>query len=289
MPDAVKMDDMAVCPKCQTPLAENAPFCIQCGLPSAPVSWQKKWLPYLIGGLVVVLLTLIAAYGGYLKVGGNQGIATLNKSGAVDSESNKLKATTGALPDDVRLWLEHLKRVDDARVAMQNRYLPALMSFATGFQNSDLEQIADPDSDIEALNKARADKAIKKVNSVDKEFRDLISDFQKLPPPSECLPIADKYNSALVANMEATHKLFGAIAKAGTDTESALTELLTMQGESYKTIDAVVDNANGLVEALCDKYGAPNLYELFVETKSSKIGIPGSGLDDLLKGLGSGR
>ena len=242
-----------------------------------------------MGGFVVVVVTVFAAYGGYLKIGGNQSASFVNKSGQLDSQGDGLKVVQRALPDDIRLWLEHLKRVDDERVAMQNRHLPALMSFATGFQSADLEQIADPDSDIESLNKARADKAVKKVEDVDKEFRALILDFQKRPPPLECLPIADQYNSALVANMEATHKLFGAIAKIGSDSESALTELLSMQGESYKTIDAVVLKANGLVEAICKKHGAPNKYELFVETKSSKIGIPGSGLDELLKGLGSGR
>ncbi len=281
---------MNVCRKCNSAITEGSPFCSQCGNSVIPPGFKQRFLPYLVGILIVGLTTIFLAYGGYLKIGGSQNSRALELSGEIEPKDKKVSVQKGALPEDVRLWLEHLKRVDDSRVELQNSMLGKLNSqIQELYSNRILDLTEDEpetaDERASQFKKGRSADSSKLVESVDKEFRNLIRDFQSVIPPEECLPISDLYSSALIGCMESTTKLISVLGNAITNQSMDISELMKMQGESYKTVDQPVSKAQDLVQAICDKYGAPNQYDLYFETGGSKTAVPGMGMEDVLKGL----
>ncbi|MGI8923557.1 MAG: hypothetical protein ACR2HJ_05865 [Fimbriimonadales bacterium] len=171
-------------------------------------------------------------------------------------------AVSERMPEDVRKWLEHMKRVDEKRERFNSDFAQTLLkSIAKLRPGAFIEE-----SEANADQARRSGEAGQVVASVDTFFSDLTREFQSLAPPAECRPIAEKYSSVLLETRNILTEVISGINSG--DTAS----LEKLQGTSYKRIDAGAAETNDRIGALCSKYREPNRYSVFVD-KGNGLGV----------------
>ncbi len=264
------------CPKCGMDLPAQAPFCPACGAgDSTPSRWVKIG-PFLVGLLVLGAAALALYRTGLLKLPGTSEPALAaaghagptavvpGETGPALSEPGESEPTTekpGGMPEEIRAWLDHLKRIDRKREQLNTD----LASEATAMIGTLQPGVY---AETEA-GQAAADDAKRRttaetfIENVDKRFQDLTAEFQKVPPPEECRRIAAQYTEALLGTRELTLALLEALQARSIQQAAAL------ESKSFSRIDQPVDNANKLIDALCQKYGEPNVWQLYVERSSA--------------------
>lgn len=295
------------CPKCHAQLNYEAPFCVYCGTVLQPNNAKRvpNWVPLLAGLLILGILAFtVRSLGGFRLSGKANNENPLSIAGKLPSpllatpkemeqpktvlgessaESPKLgiagkRDDTGLalessrMPDDLRNWLRHLKRVDMKREEMNRKLAGELFEKALSIRPGTFTDIDELEADAER----RKNIASQEISNLVPEFRELIREFHKLAPPTEAQPIAQEYDRALIAMMEMTQEIMNALEKQD------LSTLMGMLNSSYSRIDERVKNTNERVDQLCKKYNEPNVYQLFVETPSPG----GTYYQDILKGLG---
>ncbi|MCH8275094.1 MAG: hypothetical protein IH851_09920 [Armatimonadetes bacterium] len=182
-----------------------------------------------------------------------------------------------AMPPDIRAWLEHLKRVDRRREALNRELAPKLINLALNLQPG----VFSDEEELQSEANRRMNEAQTSIGGVTPGFQDLIRDFQSFAPPQECRRIADEYNALLFGLTDMVQKVTKALEAKD------LGSLYTMLGSSYSQIDQRASNANVLVDHLCRRYREPNIYVLFVETQGGTgVGIGMGDIEKLLRGLG---
>jgi len=195
------------------------------------------------------------------------------KLGVQEKIDNPALALEGSrMPDDLRNWLRHLKRVDRKREEMNRKFAGELLETALIIKPGMFTDEAELEADAER----RKSIANREIANLVSEFRELIREFHELPPPTEAQAIALEYDKALLAMMEMTQE----IAKALENED--LSALFGMMNTSYSRIDERVQKTNERVDQLCKKYNEPNVYILFVESPSTG----GTYYQDILRGLG---
>ncbi len=183
--------------------------------------------------------------------------SVLTEPGTVSSEG---VGTVGMrMPDDIRRWLEHLKRVDLRREGANTQ----LGSELTGLVVSLMPGVFVDPEEAEANNQKRRSTAQAVFRQVDNLFADIQKDFYSLPPPRVCQPIAEEYSSALENTRAMVLDLIEAVASLD------MGKAMSLQNQSYARIDARVATCNAMIEALCQRYREPNRYHLFVDKPSS--------------------
>ncbi len=304
------------CPKCNANIQPQAPFCTTCGeiLSVSSGNQLPKWAPYLAGGIILFLLFLSLNVAGVLQIpglskasdevalGGESGSPLVVLPGKNNSDAATQYGGAGSaldiqgstpnplamqgentdatssfdgstMPADIRAWLRHLKRVDEKRESLNRelagKFMSAIMELRPGFVLDEEEMLQDLEN-----RKGQASALIDEVQTL---FSSLIRDFQSLPPPPACQRIADEYNSALLSTKDMTQEIFRGLQDAD------IGKLYSLLNTSYSRIDGKVENANQYIDQLCKRYNEPNVYRLFVESKSSSVDVSG-----LLKGLGVG-
>lgn len=282
------------CPKCAFDVGTSK-FCPQCGkgLDVAFSSKRPRALWLLVPAILLVSAAVLYATGTLrlrgddgdpsLRIGGSAQDVALRQSGDNKPPTLALQGDTAppsvnqtgiTMPDDVRKWLEHLKRIDKQREGFNSTFAMKLIGKIGSLQPGTYFE-EDP---------ARADEAHRRgeasgiVGDVDTFFSNLATDFQSLPPPAECGPIASQYASVLLE----TRAMLGQISTAMTNLDTRALE--AMQGTTFQRLDTKAEDTNDKIEAICKKYHEPNKYEVFVD-KSSAIGI-GSALTDAGPSLG---
>jgi hypothetical protein len=268
-----------VCPKCAFDVG-NARFCSQCGTSfDASIRGNNRFLPLLIaaGGALALFGVLFAT--GVIQLGGRSRDAALTVPGGTPGPGLRKDAGTAApnlalnaeapgpglqeegigMPDDVRKWLEHLKRIDRMREAYNSSYAMTLIGKVGSLRPGTFldEEAASID---EAQRKAAASGL---TGDVDNFFAKLTQDFQSLPPPAECAAIAGEYAGVLLE----TRGMLGQIDQAIRNLD--IHSLESLQGTTYARLDAKADGTNTLIDAICEKYQEPNKYEVFVDRGNS--------------------
>ena len=271
-----------VCPRCGFD-AGSAKFCVQCGSPlDDSLRQTRRMIPLLATGLGLVLIAGIVLASGALRLRDKEGQAGIRvpatgedvglKSRG-DSQSPAL-AVAGKqddpgvrqkdlrMPDDVRKWLEHLKRVDKKREDYNTAFVMKLMG-----QIGHLQPGTYIDEDSAANDETRRkNSAHEVVDGVDSFFASLTQDFQSLQPPVECGPIAAQYSAVLIETRGMLEQITTAITNLDTHALEA------MQGTTFDRLDTKAEETNGSISSLCEKYDEPNKYAVFVD-KGSALGI----------------
>jgi hypothetical protein len=267
------------CPKCAFE-AGDARFCSQCGTAfDAALKSKRAMLPVLAAlGLGALLLGGLFATG-VLRLGGRADDSALRvPGGAEDVSLRKEGGATGpdlavrgeapapgvqeqglGMPDDVRKWLEHLKRIDRLREGYNTTYAMTLLGKVGSLRRGTFmdEETAAID---DAKRKASAEGF---TGDIDSFFAKLTQDFQSLPPPAECASIAGQYSSVLLE----TRGMLGQIDAAITNLD--IHALESMQGTTYARLDTRADETNTLIDDICEKYQEPNKYQVFVDKGNS--------------------
>ena len=239
----------------------------QTGPAAMPLPIKKSKLGWIVAGIAAALLMCLGVYGFLAKTGKGGGDALAKRA----SMGGPMLAKTGkeaplldvtaknpaAMPDDVLRWLQHLERIEKKRGTLMRGLLA---SFATmlksgGEQGTDLQSLkalatGDPDApDPKMAPDIIADQA----TDSKKEMDALRKDFDSYPPPAECQTIADSYGHALDETGHAVTDIVGAMAGWKEDPQAAVKRLTNMEHTSGD-IDKFGTEADGKVQAICDKY-----------------------------------
>lgn len=294
---------MNPCARCGSSLVQGAAFCPHCGTPTAPQSdrWPRV-LSVVVGVLILAAVAFTLQRAGVLQLFGSSE-ASLGKDGgvppslALGGEGGTSVSKPGdappsltvpgdpapsigrdrrGMPDDVRAWLDHLKRIDRERERLNTdlgaEAIAMVGSLQPGtFAETDAEAAAQDDS-------RRRGTAGTFIEHVNQKFSDLTRRFQSVPPPDECRRIAAEYNDALLGTRELMADLIRALENLSIQQAAAL------EGKSLRRVDMPVQSANALIEALCRKYEEPNVWHLFVERGSGVAS--GMGAAAALEGYG---
>jgi len=275
------------CARCGLSLAQSAAFCPQCGAPTAArTDGRLRFLSVVVGVAVLAAMAFTLQRAGVLQLFGGSQAALGKDAGAPPSlalggEGGPSVAKPGdappslslpgdpssstgrdlqGMPDDVRAWLDHLKRIDRERERL-NTELGAEAMGMVGSLNPGMfaESEADAAAQDDSRRRGTAEGFIQRVN---RTFADLTRRFQSVPPPDECRRIAAEYNDALLG----TRELMGDLIRALEDL--SIQRAAALEGKSLHRVDRPVQNANELIDSLCKKYDEPNVWHLFVERGS---------------------
>lgn len=299
---------MTNCRACGTPLAEGAPFCLQCGLgpDQQPAS---KWVkPLIVGGVAVIALFITwgLSASGIIAVGGSQQPAlgasaeTSQSSLAVFDEANdptlaanaelpppSMRIVAGEMPLEISHWLDHLLQTHN-RLRGLNR---SLTSEHTSAQSELRPGAFSEDKASEAAidDARRRGEAGSILESVREFFRNLHRDFRSVPPPRECVPIAELYGASLEDIPTMIEKLTIALNQLDIGMAESV-------GQEHRIIEKRISQTNRLIEELCARYSVENRWRLVEDTDfglGGSMGLGGLGLSgealkqygDMLRGL----
>jgi hypothetical protein len=181
-----------------------------------------------------------------------------------------LAVADGKLPDDVSDWLAHLKRCDQRRENLNSSLTKEFSGVPDDLANNNQTT---PD-ELEGFLAGRENQVDALLERVSREFASLRTQFLSKKPPPACQSLANDYDAVLADTSKMFHEVSEAMRSLDID------RLMNMMGTSYGRIDRNIQSANRTVQRICDQYGVPNRYQLFVDK-------PGSGFGSML-GVGSG-
>lgn len=257
-------------------------------------SQSKGRTAWLIGGAVLLALIvgLGAGYYGSLAKAGDRPMSVLPKPGESAPAITPAAGTdpgpiTGAedpanMPEDVRAWLEHLRRIEGERSRLSNAQVGQAMVALTKLQLGGTESLlgdllGDNPEDFNAdVTPAQEFKV--STENIRSEWQALATDFRSLPPPAECAPIAANYNTTLGETSAMIMDIIGAINQSSENPDAAVAALSGMKGQSASRIDQSALATDDGVAQICAKYQTRKWFSIAAD-------FGGGGLLDRLGGL----
>lgn len=262
------------CIKCGNEIPSQSKFCLSCGeaVPTrsetpAPHAPPKKGLGIwaVLAGLVIVILAI--ALGFYVRgsrvteatpLPNPQQAPVLNAPATPNGPQPNVLQTDvekpplpekAPPPPEVVAYIEHLKKVDQARENLQSKEIEVLLNMvpvAAKAQYEKMFQMTDPDSNSSELDTST--EISKAVNQLNRNWQQLCRFFLSVQAPEPCAALAGAYYGAL-----------GDVVKQMTDVNQMLAkaQLGSLQVSKGKSgsIDDKLDNADRELAAVCSKYG----------------------------------
>lgn len=174
------------------------------------------------------------------------------------------------MPNDIRLWLEHLERIEKKRRDLALRQIGSFtVTMATLQISGAMDVLKDLMEDPtqmapEDAGPSTADKVHEQVEDARSAWRAIRDEFTSMPPPAECTPIRDQYEIALRETSGMMIDLLSALDRAMTsdnveDKQKIVSELYAMKGTSA-SIDKAGQATDGLLADICRKYETPKWF-----------------------------
>jgi hypothetical protein len=244
---------------------------------------------------VAVLVLILAFFGlqaaGVLQLGGSDGSrASLSAKGSNgDNSLLKVRGAGGGpvldktaknqkpaeMPQDVWDWLEHLRRIEARKNELHLRQVSDLKKFQLmiGTLGPAIGEL-DPYDQTGGTGKEPTDVAATKFNDLRPEWRQLIADFQSVPPPEECKPIANDFFRAINEIPGMTGDIMDVlnnVSSGSADPSAMLAEASKLRNKSYDNIDVYLISTDKRVQDICDKYNKKKWFNI-------KTDVAGSGM-----------
>jgi len=189
------------------------------------------------------------------------------------------------MPDEVRQWLMHLERIERQRIQMAARQIGEIaVSMAMIRGAGATQQVLDGllGGDADAIDGgAPSEKVAQDTQAQQDAWQKLIADYEALPPPPECVPLANSYRQTLTQTSVMMTEVLRALAHSQEDPQSALAALYAMQGQSASRIDAAAGQSNSELGAVCAKYNERPWFTIQTDAKGGMMGnvqLPDLGL-----------
>lgn len=258
-------------------------------LPTLPERNNKPWI---VGGTVLLLLLAVLGFGlyqsGILGARGQEVQAGVLKREGTPPEPGLLqsKAEPKAdltrvqapppeaqvnMPDDVRRWLEHLERVERKRNQLANAHIGRFMAMMVELQGAGIQEaleqmmtdMAGAASGEEAEMTPPAAGVAEDFEKARREWRDLATEFNSLPPPPDCVAARNEYDIALRETSAAVYDLIDILEQAaqGGEAKDLVAKLQQMKGTSTH-IDQAGKATDRHVQDICDKYKTRKWFDI---------------------------
>ncbi len=272
------------CSKCGGENPSQAKFCISCGQSLAPTGMPVAAAPdvptksspalgIIAGVLVVILLAVVAMWvkgrgvtqasipnGRQTPVVRAPGLPTGPQADLLKANKNQMPTLNtpqkNPPPQDVVKYLEHLKKVDDARLELQRREVASMLGMMTKAQAANLEQwlkASDPDTQInEADSTAEAKKMTSELNT---EWQKLSAFFLSVPAPEPCATLAGQYYDALRGVLTSFQQINQKVA------DLDVSALYMMKGQT-DAVDAKFTKTDTELSSVCTRYGIDKTFSI---------------------------
>lgn len=187
-----------------------------------------------------------------------------------------LSSGAGEMPDDVRTWLEHLRKIESARIALATGEVQDAAQVLMGLQSSDLTRALDEDADSQEDERRsaleRAGKVAGDMGTMRQAWRTLQTAFDSVSAPAECASIQRSYDQVIGETGAMIVEIVGAMRSASDDPQAAVKALTAMQGQSKARIDVPARMSDQGVDQLCRKYGAVKWFDIQNDIGSGVMG-----------------
>jgi hypothetical protein len=255
-----------LCPNCQQPLPENAQFCLRCGRPVSTLAGggsprptvtrpHRKWLALGLGLLVLIgLAALIGVQSGLLtqaRVKKPTGPSVLEAEAPKPAGPSVLEAEAPKPkqpPQHILNWLEHLRRIEMKRRAMERNFNPALQMLKDALAlKLELE---------EERQQEKMQNLEQGYHRYQQDWAGLLREYRAVPPPAECRVLADTYDSALSSYVTLMLQIEDAMQKQD------LNSLMNMRGTAQSDVDQRLINADVELMKVCEAYGVRKYFDI---------------------------
>lgn len=186
------------------------------------------------------------------------------------------------MPADVRAWLEHLRKIEERRVALSEDHLSKMFVTMARMQGAGamemLQSLMNPEGDFEP--KPPSQDFVEELRPLKEEWTKLVTDFGAMPPPAECVPIRNEYDMALRETGGMIGDLVNVLSQPIETKEQqnpAVGTLMKWKGKSAQRIDEPAKRADQGVGDICRKYETAKWFSIVGD-------VGGGGM--LTKGLG---
>lgn len=269
------------CNKCGNEIPSESKFCLSCGqavpvrseTPAAVQAPKKRTAVWaVLAGLLIVALAIIFGVRGS-KVTQAPTIPNPQQTPVLrapappnspqpnvlntDVEKPPLNAPQKPQPpQEVVAYLEHLKRVDAARLALQDKEIKVFLTMlgqASAEPMRKMLELTDPDvpdvKDDETIGAAK-----KQMATLTSEWQQLSAYFLSVPAPPQCQALAGKYYDAL-------RDVIIYVGKLQTFLTNQDLGVASMRGKS-KPIDQELADADTELANVCTRYGIQKTFSI---------------------------
>jgi hypothetical protein len=265
---------MAGMPRQEAPMPGRLPT----GPHAAYVPATNKSKPWLIAGAIVAILAVLFLglfFSGLLKQRGDPSGSTLALRGEGGPPILGRGDQNVKMPQDILDWLEHLRKVDREKNDLAGKETADMAAYGIKLKTfgpaADMLENGVDDSDGTDPGKQTS----QKIEDFKPQWDQIIQDFQSMPPPDECKPIADDYESALDEISGMMDDINQAIKSMGTDPSAALNTAQKLQGKSGSAIDEPLKRTDREVEDICRKYNTKKWFDIQSDVGSGTLGSMG--------------
>ena len=193
-------------------------------------------------------------------------------SGPVTMDPNLVKK----MPKHNLDWLKHLERIENKRRELANKQMAGVLTQLTmlqgvGASENVMKGLLQDDPDVET--QTPADEISNQTRNQKNEWKDLIDDFDSLPPPTDCVPIRNAYAQCLGETSAMLSEVMAAITGAGEDPKNAVSNLMKLRGKSADRIDVAAKQTDDLVQDICDEYGVRKWFKVNADVSGGMSGV----------------
>ncbi len=219
----------------------------------------------LVGVASLGLAIAALAFSGVLRLQGSDNTIKAPIVQAAPIEAPKQKGRDG-MPDDIRDWLEHLRRTEEKRMSLARSQITNLMVSMEEIKGAELgNQLSDilggdpmeGEREAPSVSKARDIAA-----NVRTEWKSLNTEFESKVPPEACRTIAADFGQTLRETGATVGDIIDIINNLGTDPHSAVNRLREIMDANKKMIDEPAIRADKGVQAICDHYGETKWFSI---------------------------
>lgn len=189
--------------------------------------------------------------------------------------------SAAGMPDNVRRWLEHLQKIEQARISLSAGQLQDAVKTLAGLQAGDMTHALDDEGNDskEAEQRKQNDRAQHvggDMASMQQAWRTLLNAFDSVQAPAECAAIKTNYDQVIGQTGTMILNIVGQIKNASNDPQAALSALTAMQGQSKTKIDVPARAADQGVSSVCKHYDTVKWFDIQSDVGSgvmSQLGL----------------
>lgn len=171
------------------------------------------------------------------------------------------------MPDDVVGYLRWLKKFEEGRRNLEYRGMSELTVFTQQATTGALQGLLNADPTGEPAPTKPENNPVVGIGKVIQDWNIAAQNFQRVPPPNPCAPLAASYNQALTAGVAqmsaiqgmltgALDSLQGSNGQATSVSKDTLTELYRQKGtrQGSVNVDTAYSQANSALDSLRAQY-----------------------------------
>ncbi|MFI5386596.1 MAG: hypothetical protein ACHQ50_10805 [Fimbriimonadales bacterium] len=171
------------------------------------------------------------------------------------------------MPDNVRKWLEHLQKIEQARETLAAAQLQEGVKTLAGLQAGDITHaLDDGGDDSQAAEKQKQNERAQHVGgdmgTMRQAWQTLLTAFDSVPAPAECVGIKANYDQVIGQTGTMILQIVGQIKSASSDPQAAIAALTAMQGTSKSKIDVPARAADSGVADVCKRYDTVKWFDI---------------------------